>query len=169
MDAGTMNLIVSGLGAANTLSSSYNQSQAIKAKGSYEANEHAFNARIAELQGDDAIRRGEEDQQAIRLERRRMIGRQRASAASQGVDVNAGSALAAQEETAYYGELDAQTAKTNAYLEALGYKSQAIEQSGQAKMKKLAAKYGARNTLLTGGMSAARDVMVAGYQYKKGI
>jgi hypothetical protein len=156
-----------GVSAVTQMGQAYNESQAIRQQGRYQANEHGFNSRMAMLQAQDAEQRGEQDVQSVRLERRRLVGRQRAAAAAGGVDVNAGSALAAQEETAYYGELDALTAKRNAYREALGYESESIAQVGKARMARLAARNESRSTLLTGGLGATRDVLGAYDTYQK--
>jgi hypothetical protein len=83
-----------------------------------------YNANVAELQAEDAILRGELDEQRFRSLVRGAVGSQRAGMAAQGVDVNHGSAVDVQADAATLGELDALTIKTNARREAWGYEVQ---------------------------------------------
>lgn len=123
-----------------------------------------FNASVADVQADDAIQRGNEEENRFRMGVRGMIGSQRASFAGAGVDVGFGSAVDVQADAAYLGELDALTIKTNAAREAWGYQVQGqdlrkraeiarkegvyLEKAGNAAGN--AAYVGAGGTLLTG-------------------
>jgi hypothetical protein len=84
-----------------------------------------YNAAVAELQADDAIARGDEEEQRYRTQIRGVIGAQRAAIAAGNVDVSFGSAVEVQADAAVLGELDALQIKTNARREAWGYKVQA--------------------------------------------
>jgi hypothetical protein len=84
-----------------------------------------YNAQVGEVQADDAIARGREDEGRHRVAVRGLIGSQRAALAASGVDVNSGTASEIQEDTARQGELDALTIRLNAAREAWGYKVQA--------------------------------------------
>lgn len=81
-----------------------------------------YNARVSEVQADDAIARGREEEQRHRKAVRGLIGSQRAALAASGVDVNAGNAVDIQADSAEMGELDALTIRTNAAREAWGFK-----------------------------------------------
>lgn len=81
-----------------------------------------FNAQVAELQAEDAIVRGQEEQQRFRTRVRGAIGSQRVGFAASNIDVNYGSAADVQADAAYLGELDALTIMGNAAREAWGYK-----------------------------------------------
>jgi hypothetical protein len=91
-----------------------------------------YNAAVAELQATDAIDRGAEEESRFRSQVRGMIGQQRTEFAANNVDVNFGSAVDVQADTAFLGELDALTIRTNAAREAWGYKVQAEDTRRQA-------------------------------------
>lgn len=109
-----------------------------------------FDARLAKLNAEDAIARGQQAESRHRLQVRGMVGSQRAALAAQGLDISSGTALDIQSETAYMGELDAQTIRNNAAREAYGIKTNSM-------LSQMAARNTARNlraqsfdTLLTG-------------------
>jgi hypothetical protein len=94
---------------------------------------HDFNAAALELQSKDAITRGQEAEDQFRKQLKGVIGTQRAQFAAQGIDVGTGSAVDVQKDTAYQGELDALTIRTNAAREAWGFTVQAQGETLQAK------------------------------------
>ena len=141
------------IGAAGT----YTQAQAQRSQSRYEQQRLELNARIAGLQAEDARVRGEEAVDASQRATRRTIGSQRAAMAAQGIDVASGSALDIQEATAGLGALDALTIRNNAYREAWGFRMQELDLRGQARMTRAAGRQAVRNTLLSGGLGAARD------------
>jgi hypothetical protein len=114
-----------------------------------------YNAKVATMQADDAIVRGKEAEYRQRQSVRGMIGAQRAAFAGQGVDVNDGSALEVQMDTAKMGALDAVTIRNNAAREAFGYQAQAsgFKMQGQAAASE--GVQGAFGTILGGASNAA--------------
>lgn len=153
--------------------------QLIEQGGDLNAGVHDFNAAMLEFQAKDAITRGAEAEDLFRKQLKGVIGSQRASFAAQGIDVDSGSALDVQKDTAYQGELDALTIRANSAREAWGYSMNAknetlqaistrklstlqaanTRQVGQANslnarvggsIKQSAANWGAASTLLTG-------------------
>jgi hypothetical protein len=126
-----------------------------------------YNAAVAEVQAQDAIARGAEDESRFRQGVRTLIGSQRAGFAAGNVDVGFGSAVDVQADAAMLGELDALTIRTNAAREAWGYKVQAedLRRRGQIARKEgvmfneagrtnqSAARWGAGGTLLNTGAS----------------
>lgn len=84
-----------------------------------------FNAAIAEEQAQDAITRGQEEEQNFRAQVRQRIGQARTSFAAQGVVVGEGSAADVEADLAYLGELDALQIRNNAAREAWGYRVEA--------------------------------------------
>lgn len=82
-------------------------------------------ARWSEAQADDALVRGEDEVNTIRMKVRQAIGTARAAYAAQGVEVNDGSASNVQVGMSYVGERDALTVRNNAAREAWGYKTKA--------------------------------------------
>src|SRR5699024_11069327 len=109
--------------AISTAGSAYGQHQA----GAANRTINRYNARIAELQAEDAQERGRDAEGRVRVQTRQTIGAQRAALAAQGIDIGDGTAAAIQEDTAYFGELDALTVRNNAALEAFGYRVQGAD------------------------------------------
>jgi hypothetical protein len=169
-----------GMGASSTLALStatqgvagfagqYAQAGAADAQADFQKSQANTNAVYAEMQGADAIKRGDKEARALKGQGKKLIGSQRAAAAAQGIEVDSGSALDTQEDTAGLVAEDALTIKNNAWREAWGYKVQASNYQGQGAMAGLAAKNTSRSSLVTGGLIAAGKVGEAAYQYKKG-
>lgn len=156
--AATGSKILSGL------SGTYSEYEGTKLETAYKVNQLQTNSRIAELQAKSAERRGKDEANAYRVKVKQLIGSQRAAMAAQGIDIGADSALEIQEETAILGEQDAMTIKNNAFLEATGYRIQALDYKSQSKYAEIGGKTKARNTLLTGGMSAINEIFNLGAQ-----
>lgn len=91
-----------------------------------------WNARVADLQAEDAIDRGRYEEDRFRSQIDQFIGTQRATQAASGTDVNFGSNVDVQADTAYLGELDALAIRTNAYREAWGYRVEGIDNRARA-------------------------------------
>src|SRR5437667_859900 len=82
---------------------------------------HDFNAAALEGQSKDAVQRGKEQEDLFRKQIKGVIGSQRASYASQDLDISSGSPLEVQQDTARQGEMDALTMRANSSREAWGY------------------------------------------------
>ena len=149
--------------AASNMMNAYTQSEAIKSKGKYEQQVAESNARFLDLQAEDSLNRGEKAASRIKREAGSFQSSQRAGYAGQNVDVNSGAALEAQLDTAQMGELDALTVKNNAWREAWGYKTQAINERGKGRMARLTSKTEANQTLINGGFKMAQDLAFASY------
>ncbi len=93
-----------------------------------------YNAQVADLQAQDAVERGREEESRFRTGVRGIIGAQRAEIAASGTDVGFGSAVDVQEDAAFLGELDALTIRNNAAREAWGYKVQAHDIRQRARI-----------------------------------
>lgn len=111
--------------------SAYKQGQAAKQAGQQqrtaaesEADLADYNAHVADLQSRDAIERGAEQEGMYRTRIRATIGQQRTGFAQGHIDVGYGSAAEVQGDSAFLGELDALTIRTNAAREAWGYQVQ---------------------------------------------
>lgn len=171
-EVGALFALSSGANAIGDLSTGYSQSQAIKMQGKFEQNQLNFNREIAELQASDAIVRGKKDVASKKRETRQVIGAQRAALAAQGVEVNEDTASLIQEDTAGLGAEDVETIKNNAWREAWGYRVQALDYGSQAKFSGISSKFNSTQTLLTGGLKAAREVGSGAldyYKYKKAV
>ena len=91
------------------------------------------NAVLAERAAADAITRGDKDAMAVRRQASLLIGSQRASLASRGVDLGEGTAAELQDQADFFSQSDQATARTNARKEASGYGSQAAVFNAQAR------------------------------------
>lgn len=120
------------------------------------------NALINENLAKDAENRGAIDEANHRLKVAQMKSSQRAKFGATGADVNLGSALEVQADTAMMGELDALTIRSNAGREAYGYRGNASNIQSQSRLNSMAAKNNQVNTLLTGTSK------VAGQWYQMG-
>jgi hypothetical protein len=98
----------------------------------YQAQVARNNQMIAEGYAQRALQQGQVDEQTQRLKTAAALGTQRASLASQGSDVDSGSPLDLQGDTARMGEYNAQTVRNNAALKAYGYRVQAYNNAADA-------------------------------------
>ncbi len=122
--------------------------------GRFNSKVHRFNAEVAQIQARDAVRRGEADVSRMRSGTKRLISAQRAGFAGQNVvvDQDVAGAVVAESETA---ELqDAETLRTNAKLEAWGFKVQETDSRMKAKIETYESRNRAAGTLLTSGAGA---------------
>jgi len=95
-----------------------------------------FNATVADQQAADAIARGREEELRFRGQVRGLIGSQRASFAGGNVDVDFGSSVDVQADSAYLGELDAQQIVINAARDAWGFQVQAVDYRNRAAVER---------------------------------
>jgi hypothetical protein len=151
-------LVGTGVSAGSTAVGAYSQSQAYTEQGRFSRSMGNLNANMTEMQATDAIHRGNVAANRQNLRTRLLIGRQRAVAAGQGVDVNSGSALDLQANAARMGVIDANTLKMNAYKEAMGLRMEGSNQRFRGDMAYKTGRGNSTNSLLAGGMSAARQV-----------
>ncbi len=93
-----------------------------------------FNANVADLQAKDAVERGAEEEAKFRSGIQVLIGSQRAGFAAGNIDVGGGSAVDVQADTAFLGEMDALTIRSNATREAWGYQVQAYDTRKRAEI-----------------------------------
>lgn len=145
---------ITGFGSAMASAS------AQKSVASFQAGQYERNAEFADFKATEAIRMGESEAQKAAIQNKRLKGAQRATAAAQGIDPDSGSALDISAETAGLSALDQVMIRNNAWKQAWGYRTEASQLRTQARMTRIQGKYGARSTLLTGGLNAATSIMV---------
>lgn len=136
--------------------SSYQQASAYESEGNYQKSIANINARFSKLNAQDAINRGGKEAEQLKKQAKQLIGTQRVNLAAQGIDVESGSALDVQTDTAELAEIDAMTIRNNAWKEAWGYRVQAMNETFSGKYAQLSAQNKSRNTLLAGGLQAAQ-------------
>ena len=159
-------LFTMGIQGMGSLASGYSQSKAQKSLSDYEASVYESNARLADLKAADAIFRADKEAVKAKQASKRLIGSQRAALGAQGIDIESGSALDIQEESASIGAEEALNIRNNAWRESWGYKTQAVDLRGRAEMARITGKNTSRNTMLTGGLSAIKDVTYGMYLAK---
>lgn len=131
----------------------YDEARAQKQEGKYVKQVHEANARMAEMNAEDATYRGEQKATEVKKQTKKLIGAQRAAMAAQGLDLEEDDALAIQQESAEMGAVDAQEIKNNAWREAWGYRVQAANYYSLGRFAEITARQRARKTILTGGLS----------------
>lgn len=164
MGAALPAVVIAGtlLSAAAAGASQFQQAQATRAQAQYRERVAQNNQILAERAAEDARERGKIEERQRRILTEQQLGQQRAASASRGVDVNVGSALDLQADTAAFGELDALTIRSNAEREALGFETQGADFQSEARIRSLeadsankAASLGIATTALTTGGAVA--------------
>lgn len=122
------------LGAGMQVMGQAQQANAAAASASYQAGMMRNQQIIAQRNAEDAKRRGVLAEEQQRLKTGQIIGSQRAALAAQGADINSGSPLDIQTDTARAGELDALTIRSNTAREVYNYQAQAAGAGAQASL-----------------------------------
>lgn len=135
--------------------SSILQSEAQRSQANFQSEMMLKNSREAERMAARAMDLGEKEAKKYSQQINQFVGRQRAGYGASGVDVNFGTAQAVQKETRDVGYQDVENIRTNAFMTAMGYKSQAQDISRQARFAKKSGDFEANMTLLSGGLDAA--------------
>jgi hypothetical protein len=138
--------------AAVTVVSAVSQAKNQRKEGKHAAAIQIENARIAELQAQDAEERGRIAVDEKRLDIEGVIGAQRAVFGAQGIEMNDPdeSTGLLQLSTREQGEIDVLTIRNNAAREAWGYRVQSSNFRSQAELEKTASRNRATGTILTG-------------------
>jgi hypothetical protein len=144
------NTTMSAASMVGTLSSAYSQYELGKTRRIISKS----NERLAKLRAEDALKRGQKREGASRGQYKKLLGKQRAAMAAQGIDIQSGSAQDIQEETQVVSELDALTIKLNAAREAFGYESQGRGFGMEGILEQQEGSARSTQTLLTGGLRA---------------
>lgn len=165
--AGTAAAISLGATAVGTVTTMMGQRQQAKAQAAqmnYQAGVDRNNKIIADRQAEDAIKRGQAEEEEHRRKVGQIKGAQRVAFASRGIDLGSDVVIDTLSDTAMLGELDALTIRNNAEREAYGYRVQGMnyEASAQnnalaAKNTKSAGKTAMFSTLLSGASTVAQN------------
>jgi hypothetical protein len=160
----TASLLLMGANTATQFSASQQQAGAVLAQGQYQNRIAQYNANLAELDAQNATRRGAQAAQRSAVDTNQRRGASRAAFAAQGIDVNSGSAADTQSDLAEIGALDALTIQNNAAREAFGYRSQGAQEALQGKFALQAARNTA-SSLTTQSYSTLLTGVGQGYDY----
>ena len=145
----------------------YSNYQAMKDQGDYEKRVLLENARQAELQAQDARRRGDVEAAAQHRSTQELLARQRVAAVGQGINPNFGSAADLQAQALSLGKMDESQIRTNALREAMYLRSQANSMYSQGVMAKKLSRMNARNSLWLSGAKFATDAGTLGYKVSR--
>lgn len=147
------------------------QAKAAAAQANYQAGVDRNNKIIADRQAEDAIKRGQAEEEDQRRKVAQIKGSQRTAFAARGIDLGSDVVIDTLSDTAMFGELDALTIRSNAEREAYGYRVQGMNYQASADNNALAAKNaksaGRTNmmsTLLSGASTVSQNY--ADYKYK---
>jgi len=153
----------SAVGSVTSAVGSVTQGRANSDAAMYQAAVARNNALVADQNAQYAIEAGRRSESAQRQKTAQLIGAQRASMAANGIDINSGSPLNLQADTAQVGELDALTIRNNAARQAYNFRVQAGDFEAnaglltmQAANAKKAGNIGAFSSLV-GGASSVSD------------
>lgn len=151
-------LAATGFSVANQIIGSQREASAIQGQAEFQSSQLLTQARLEKLEAESAETRGRDEEAEQKRKTKLLIGKQRAALAAQGIEIDSGSALDLQLETAEYGAIDALTIRNNAFREATGHRIQAIDFQNQAEFARMSGRNRSRDTLVTGGLNAAREL-----------
>lgn len=146
---------VSGLlGSAGSIAGALTQSQDQKFQGDVAIRLAEMQARVSELQAEEAIKIGKKQAARIQREGKRIRGAQRAAIAAQGIEIDTGSAADVQEDTARTIALDALQVRNNAWRAAWGHRFEAVSARRAGQLNFQLSRQAAGRTVLAGGAQA---------------
>ncbi len=142
------------------------QAYGLRQQAKYDAQVSEQNAKVADLQAEQAKQIGSIEEERQRARVRQQIASQRVAFAANNVDAATGTAAEVLGDTAGFGYADATMIRSNALREAWGYKADATNSRSRAKASRYNGRMGATGTLLTTGAQATGQF--AQYRQMKG-
>lgn len=131
-------------GGVNSGISSFFQSKVDKSALKGQAAISAVNAELSEMSARGELRKGQRQEQAVRMDTTRMKDQQTVAFATNGIDLGdstGGSApIVTKTSTDVMGEIDADTVAANSVRAAWGYKLQGTNYKNDALLKRASAK-----------------------------
>lgn len=129
--------ITTGIMVAGLVMGAYGQQQQAEGQknaAKYSAAVSENNGKIADIQAQDAIRRGDEEANKIARQANMMKGVQRNQMAAAGLELTEGTAQELQDQTDFFSLIDQDTARMNAKTEAWGIRQQGNQFRNDANM-----------------------------------
>ena len=114
------------------------------------------NAALEEMRATQARKGGQRAVLKSRQKFKKLLGKQKASLAAQGLRTTGGSAQDIQQETQDMSEMDALTISLNANRKAFGFEASAEEEKVTGKLAGIAGKGDIAQSLLVGGLKTIR-------------
>lgn len=141
--------------------SAYQQQKSSNRAAEFNASMMRRNAKVAELQAQNAEQQGAVDEKKHRLEVSQLIGSQRAGVSANGLLVDSGTPLDLTSDSEGFGELDALTIRNNAARRAWALRNESADYTAQGElslMKRTSPVLAAGGSLLSGGSNLATQV-----------
>lgn len=113
------------------------------------------NAKMAEYAAQDAQKRGEEDAMAVQRKAAALKSSQRVAMAANGLDLTYGTAADLQDQTDFFAQSDAATARTNASREAWRLRAGGEQDRAAGAAARSNANLSAAGTLISAAGSVA--------------
>lgn len=139
MSFATTSIALMGFGAANNVAGSYFSAKNTKTALGFQSQIADVNAQISELGARSELRKGQREEQRVRLNTAQLKGRQRTSLAANGIDLGSQTATNILTTTDVMGEIDADTVASNAVRSAWGYRTQGQNFTNEARTKRATA------------------------------
>jgi hypothetical protein len=133
-------MATAGAAAATSAYAAHQQGVASSRAANYQAAVALNNQKIAQGYAQAEIEKGKRLEESKRMQTAQVEGNVRAAAGASGLEVNAGSPVRLQADTARLGELDAQTIRNNSQRAAYGYTVQGLNYSAQAGLDEMTAR-----------------------------
>jgi hypothetical protein len=146
MGANGSNMVLAG----SSIASGINQASAIEARAQFEQTQLELQARMAEFQAEDVLRRGEKEADLFARQARQVAGTQRVGLAAQGIRIDEGTAAEIQEETAEIAAQQMLTIRNNAWRQAWGLEANAASNRFQAEFSRVGARFASGQALMAG-------------------
>ena len=133
-----------------------------RGQGKLAARQADINARYAEMSAERALRKGDSEANKIRKRGSKILGAQKQSFAARNVRVDSSVVMDIQDETKSLIAEDVEDVKTNAWLQAFGFKQEGIESRYKANLAKI------QSGVLAGIGTIATGATNAAITYEKG-
>jgi hypothetical protein len=157
-----------GVGALINTAGAYSSSVAQKNAQKYGAHVDRLNAAAAELQAQDALKRGMVEMHKVSRVGRQVLAKQQVAFAANGVDITEGSPLAILDDTAYFSEVDVATTRGNSEKEAWASRVRGSGLLAEASLKDYAAStINPRMTALGTALGGSGQVASSWYSMKR--
>lgn len=130
------------------------QARAMRQQGKFARAQSKLNAKMQEIQAEDAIQRGNEAVQDYQKQYRQIVGSQKAAYGASGVALDSDVVQDVEDSTRDMAMTDMMRIRNNAYKEAFGYKQQSRMTALKGEASFHESRMRSRSTLLAGGISA---------------
>lgn len=136
-------------------------SNAIKQQTEFSKDQLLLNQQVAEIQSKQAEEVGQFEASVSENRTASIVGEQKVSQASSGIDVNTGTAKQVQEQTAEVGAKDVQEIHNNAAMSAWGFKVKSLNLGSEATQAGLAGNTRANASLFSGESAMFGNTLTA--------